>query len=174
MDRDIYVLGLSSGELRPDNQILVLLDHVDRRGPPGILCPLLVPCSPGDATEHLVEQAVHLAQRVVEPAAPVSAHHGLYPLLSLSPRIPRRDTSIPSSLSSPVDTKPPSVQDLCRLRRTLFGAPGRVHLGRTTQSEGEYKQQHAEGERVGSDQPHQREQTCGCWYHCQEYPEEHR
>src|SRR5215204_7345836 len=27
----------------------------------------------------------YLAQRVVEPAAPLSAHHGLYPLLSLSP-----------------------------------------------------------------------------------------
>src|SRR5829696_2159340 len=118
-------------------------------------CVLCSPCSPGDATEHLVEQAVHLAQRVVEPAAPVSAHHGLYPLLSRLPRISRRDASIPSLPSSPVDTKPPSVQDLCRLRRTLFGTPGRVHLGRATQSEGEYKQQHAEGERVGSDQPHQ-------------------
>src|ERR671913_1030489 len=118
MDRDIHVLGLRSRNLCPDNQILVLLDHIDRRGPSGVLCPLLLTCSPGDATEHLVEQAVHLAQRVVEPAAPVSAHHGLYPLLSLSPRIPRRDTSIPSLPSSPVDTKPPSVQDLCRLRRT--------------------------------------------------------
>src|SRR5215207_3287036 len=96
MDRDIHVLGLSSGELRPDNQILVILDHIDRRGPPGGLCPLLVPRPPGYAAEHLVQQAVHLAQRVVEPAAPVSAHHGLYPLLSLSPRIPRRKTSIPS------------------------------------------------------------------------------
>src|ERR687889_1057656 len=92
MDRDIHVLGLGSGELCPDHQILVLLDHVDRRSPPGILCPLLAPCSPGYATEHLVEQAVHLAQRVVEPAAPVSANHGLYPLLSCSSRIPRRDT----------------------------------------------------------------------------------
>src|ERR687889_208523 len=79
MDRDIHVLGLGSGELCPDHQILVLLDHVDRRSPPGILCPLLAPCSPGYATEHLVEQAVHLAQRIVEPAAPVSAHHGLHP-----------------------------------------------------------------------------------------------
>src|ERR687893_2702289 len=110
MDRDIHILGLSSGELRPDNQVLVILDHVDRRSPTGILCPLLVPCSPGYATEHLVEQAVHFPQRVVQPAAPGSAHHGLYPLLSLSPRLPRRDTSIPSLPSSPVDTKPPSVQ----------------------------------------------------------------
>jgi hypothetical protein len=85
MDRDIHVLGLGSGELRPDNQILVLLYHVDGRGLTGHLCSLLVPCSPGYATEHLVEQTVHLAQRVVEPAAPLSAHHGLYPLLSLSP-----------------------------------------------------------------------------------------
>src|ERR671916_3236244 len=92
MDRDIHVLGLGSRELCPDHQILVLLNHVDRRSPPGTLCPLLVPCPPGDTTEHLVEQAVHLAQRVVEPAAPVSAHHGLHPLLSHSPRIPRRDT----------------------------------------------------------------------------------
>src|ERR687896_2000759 len=94
MDRNIHVLGLSSRELRPDNQVLVLLDHVYRRGPPGVPCPLLAPCSPGYATEHLVEQAVHLAQRVVEPAAPVSAYHSLYPLLSRSSRIPRRDTSI--------------------------------------------------------------------------------
>src|ERR687893_664242 len=92
MDRDIHVLGLRSRNLCPDNQILVLLDHIDRRGPSGVLCPLLLTCSPGDATEHLVEQAVHLAQRVVEPAAPVSAQHGLYPLLSCSSRIPRRGT----------------------------------------------------------------------------------
>src|ERR671920_1610493 len=85
MDRDIYVLGFRSRNLCPDNQILVLLDHVDRRGPPGVLCPLLVTCSPGDATEHLVEQAVHLAQRVVEPAAPISAHHILYPFSRVRP-----------------------------------------------------------------------------------------
>src|ERR671918_3196044 len=96
MDRDIHVLGLSSRELRPDNQVLVLLDHVYRRGPPGVPCPLLALCSPSYATEHLVEQAVHLGPRVVEPAAPVSAHHGLYPLLSRLPRISRRDASIPS------------------------------------------------------------------------------
>src|ERR687895_225277 len=112
MDRDIHILGLSSGELRPDNQVLVILDHVDRRGPPGVLCPLLIPCSPGDAAEHLVEQAVHLAQRVVEPAAPVSAQHGLYLLLSPLPRIPRRDTSIPSLPTSPIYTKPPSAPAL--------------------------------------------------------------
>src|SRR5919112_4123187 len=145
MDRDIHVLGLSSGELRPDNQILVILDHVYRRGPPSVPCPLLVPCSPGYATEHLVEQAVHLTQRVVEPAAPVSAHHGLYPLLSLSPRIPRRDTSIPSLPSSPVDTKPPSVPDLCRHCRTLFDTTRRLHLRRATYPEGKYQQQHAKG-----------------------------
>src|SRR5919107_2996959 len=91
MNRDIHVLGLSSRELRPDNQVLVLLDHVYRRGPSGVPCPLLALCSPSYATEHLVEQAVHLAQRIVEPAAPVSAHHSLYPLLSRSSRIPRRD-----------------------------------------------------------------------------------
>src|SRR5215203_781713 len=112
MDRDIHVLGLSSGELRPDNQILVILDHIDRRGPPGGLCPLLVPRPPGYAAEHLVEQAVHLAQRVVEPAAPVSAHHGLYPLLSRLPRIPRRDLYVPPLPTSPVYTKPPSAPAL--------------------------------------------------------------
>src|ERR671916_837662 len=115
MDRDIHVLGLRSGNLCSDYQILVLPDHVDRRGPPGVLCPLLVTCSPGDATEHLVEQAVHLTQRVVEPAAPVSAHHGLYPLLSRWPRIPRRNTSILSLPSSPAYAQPPSVPDLSRL-----------------------------------------------------------
>src|SRR5918994_700380 len=83
---------LTSRKLRPDNQVLVLLDHVYRRGPPGVPFPLLALCSPSYATEHLVEQAVHLAQRVVEPAAPVSAHHSLYPLLSRSSRIPRRGT----------------------------------------------------------------------------------
>src|SRR5215208_6567113 len=113
----------------PDIQVLVILDHVDRRGPPGVLCPVLVPCSPGDATEHLVEQAVHLAQRVVEPAAPLSAHHGLYPLLSLSPRNPRRQTSSLSLPSSPAYAQPPSVPDLSKLRRTVLDTPGRVHLG---------------------------------------------
>src|SRR5215204_3717157 len=166
MDCDIHILGLRSRNLCPDNQILVLLDHVDRRGPPGVLCPLLLPCSPGDPTEHLVEQAVHLAQRVVEPAAPVSAHHGLYPLLSLSPatrggiymsRLYRLLRSIPNLLP----------RQLSRLRRTLFDSPGRVHLGCATQSEGENKQQHSEGQRVCPDQPHQRQQSSRCWYHYQ-------
>jgi hypothetical protein len=129
MDRDIHVLGLGSGELRPDNQILVLLYHVDGRGLTGHLCSLLVPCSPGYATEHLVEQTVHLAQGVVEPAAPLSAHHGLYPLLSLSPRNPRRQTSSLSLPSSPAYAQPPSVPDLSKLRRTVLDTPGRVHLG---------------------------------------------
>src|SRR5918999_3441349 len=172
MDRDIHILGLSSGELRPDNQVLLILDHVDRRGPPGVLCPLLIPSSPGDAAaEHLVEQAVHLAQRVVEPAAPISAHHGLHSLLSLSPRIPRRETSILSLPSSSAYTQPPSVPDLSRIRRTLLDTPGRLHPGRATNPESEYQKQHAEGERIGSDQPHQREQTRGCWYYSQQKSE---
>src|ERR687889_1615300 len=85
MNRDIHVLGLSSRELHPNNQVLVLLDHVYRRGPSGVPCPLLALSSPGYATEHLVEQAVHLAQRIVEPAAPISAHHILYPFSRVRP-----------------------------------------------------------------------------------------
>src|ERR671920_1330686 len=120
MDRDIHVLGLSSRELRPDNQVLVLLDHVYRRGPPGVPCPLLAPCSPGYATEHLVEQAVHLAQRVVEPAAPISAHHSLYPFSRARPAS-RGGTHIdPVFTFFPVYAQPPFVPDLSRLRRTLF------------------------------------------------------
>ena len=120
MDRDIHVLGLSSRELRPDNQILVLAGSRRSPGPtrrPCVLCSST--CSPGDATEHLVEQAVHLAQRVVEPAAPVSAHHGLYPLLSRLPRISEAGRidpvftvfagSIPNLLPYQISQAPPNV-----------------------------------------------------------------
>src|SRR5215208_3732517 len=69
VDRDLYVLGLHAGHLGPNYNVPVPWKHVHGGGP--LSRSLRHPAcrSTAKTTEHLVEQAVDLAVRIVESAA---------------------------------------------------------------------------------------------------------
>src|SRR5215207_499055 len=82
VQRDVYVPLLHTGQLRPDDYVPVFLQYVEHRRPPGRLFPLLPPTPAGEAAEHLVEHAVHLALHVVETTVRSHGHRDY--LLTLS------------------------------------------------------------------------------------------
>src|SRR5919199_226560 len=83
LERNVHILGPYARQLGPDHQVAVSLEHVYRRSPLGELLPPLLPSRPTrQAAEHVIEHAVHLAQRVPEPAtSPERTQRHLFLLL---------------------------------------------------------------------------------------------
>src|SRR5919199_2420678 len=85
MDRNLYIVGFHPWKLSSDYQIPILLEHVYRRGPFGGVRPLPSGRPATELAEHLIEQAVHFAVRVVETTASIRTHRHTSYLLSLLP-----------------------------------------------------------------------------------------
>src|SRR5215217_1203003 len=64
---DVHILQLDPRKLGADHQIPVLGEHVHSGRPLGELLPSLAPPPAAQAPQHLVEEAIHLTLRVVEP-----------------------------------------------------------------------------------------------------------
>src|SRR5215216_4883670 len=64
---DVHVLLLEPGKLGADHQVVVLGEHVHGRRPLGELLASLAPPSAAQTPQHLLEEAIHLALRVVKP-----------------------------------------------------------------------------------------------------------
>src|SRR5918992_2526890 len=79
VERYLHVLALDAGQFGPDEQVAVFVQDVERRGPLHRLGALLASAGAPHVAEHLVEQAVHLALRIVEPASPIRTHGHLLP-----------------------------------------------------------------------------------------------
>src|SRR5215216_1238857 len=64
---NVHVLLLEPGKLGADHQVVVLGEHVHGRRPLGELLASLAPPSAAQTPQHLLEEAIHLALRVVKP-----------------------------------------------------------------------------------------------------------
>jgi hypothetical protein len=96
VDRDVNVLELDPGKLGPDDDVPVLVQHVERRSPPRGLVYLPAPTASGQAAKRLVEHPVHLALHVVETTERTQSHLAY---LLTRPATPRRE-AVPSDCAT--------------------------------------------------------------------------
>src|SRR5918997_2222554 len=108
----LHVLEPHAGQFGPDEEVPVLVQDVERGGPLRRLSTLLAAAGAAQAGERLIEQAVYLAVRVVEPTSPIRTHGHLLPPSFLG--VGMHSCSIASLLPFP----PPSLIRPCRYTRS--------------------------------------------------------